>query len=59
MLCESKHVNNKALYGHVLIWSLKVLEKKGGNLVKYNTGDNNNVLSKAKKKNNCVFANML
>jgi hypothetical protein len=29
MLCESKHVNNKALYGHVLIWSLKVLEKKG------------------------------
>ena len=33
--------------------------KKGGNLVKYNTGDNNNVLSKAKKKNTCVSANML
>jgi len=61
MLCESKHVNNKALYGHVLIWSLKqpFAKKRTGNLVKYNTGNNNNVLSKAKKKNNCVSANML
>lgn len=47
MLCESKHVNNKALYAQVLIWSLKQPfgKKVTGNLVKYNTCDNNNVLS--------------